>query len=600
MGSLLEFTTSPTGYDALDYERLPTLRQSRDLLFPYAGLLYEGSLDVKLSRDLDLRVLQRQAVPQNVSLRHFVNTAFYMSIHQASKEVSLVLTNFPNLLRTGSKDPAPGRCCDLWWFSSERHTLYAISLQQRNQHGSGPPWCNGSYVGRPVGMLTAVFPLIPACVAEIAPPVLCRRLSELRAQPCLGAQEIDLLEYMKFPREDDVTALVSLSDWLDLDICFLEASLESLWAWARVERYPYHLLFRRECMGAPPMIDAAVLLLSLVRLKDMGIDPRRNVADILLACLDVVLDGCPPAWATAVKKDAVPCPKARRLFLTLEGFRFVLASVPLPLRQAMGLAGGASPQQGYQTWMTHGVNSKVRNTKFTRMVLKASGKDSLDDLTWVDLKMYETFGGADAPRPDLGQDSISADEGDAAVRAARVEPTDVEASEPTGAPETRPAAPVLGELREKGDPDQGNLQALITASNEHARDLRKERRRGGALAMPLQGKARAAKKSGKTSEGEEQSANHKKDRRLHGVNLRKAGSDLEAKELFAKTARPVYDALLKKAPDDADLEEWGCKSTGGGREKDGPSASRRSRKKALLREVKLQQRVRVAEYFDCL
>jgi hypothetical protein len=505
MEAVVTFSKPSRPADFLDLARFPKLEVRGELVFQHRGELYEEALAGRFASSVkaEIRAFDARGRFYATCEEGFLNLVFWMGTRWPPEAHSIVLLNAQNKTQDSQGNRVGGRFCDLWWFSEDRHVLYSVVPGKAfGQPSTWPPRNDDVYRGAPVGVARQPWALLHGVVRDVLPQALLEKLLRLRAGSKMTADEQRLLHFIEVPPRPpartvstprrrevlphyDVAAveesLVDFSE--DVDVVLAERGRTGLWHWAYCLNLVEPCLMRFALTEASePYLDFTEQLLDLVRLRDMGLDPLADRVQLMESCMEVLLDCCPPSWRSAAKAGALVCSAAGMVLLTAKSWRLFLGAVPLPLRVSLDLRSptGCDPAC---VWTMTGESSErrvwwmderglqeaaprrfcVKNTRFARDVRDAFGLTTVQQLTWADLKMFETLEKSWAEaRPDAGPPPASVKGTPARVEAPPPPPS-VKAP-----PEQQPPAEVVKRLQED-----------IREANEAAHRERAQRRQTG-------------------------------------------------------------------------------------------------------------------------
>jgi len=524
----------------LDFHQIPRLEVKGPLLFSDEGGTFEKTVKPFVLGHIDVRTMKRESGSQESCLHSFLNTTYLMSLRWPPQKMGISLLNNGSEMIKFPRGSRFGKVCDLWWFSSDRHSLYAVFLKssQNSLYGRWPPRDDDTYRDCPVGVLRNAFPLVHPHIEEILPKNLCSDLLAIRKNPSISQREHEFMEYIKvrptppdqterlvafkcLRSENEVLKKLCADDELeskekdreyiriwDLIICDADEKKQRLWSWVYFMGFPRPILFMDCCCcfkkgcSSPKIIDMTQLVTGLVRMRELGVDGRWSPEKILETCLDIVLSCCPSEWRARAKEEVTICPLARRLFLSAKGCHYFLQAVPMAMRKMLDLTHVSGldlpckwdvyppkgPRrnvmwlQGDGTWKPSSpvMRFSVKNTKFSREVRNSLGLDSLEDVNWADLKMHELLllRGQEVGK---GFKEIPEPEIPCSLPAVREE-------EEEALQQTRAQTEMAKEMeKDPGDPldfsvpPEDILKQSIEKKNQEAREKRKERRKGSVV-----------------------------------------------------------------------------------------------------------------------
>jgi hypothetical protein len=445
MATSVRFAEIPVSGTHLDFDRLPKLVIADVLHFEHKGTFYEETLRPRLygTSHLEIRAIDGTSMFREKCLESFVNTVFWLGLQWPPQACAAVLLNAPNTTRAAEGKRVGGRYCDVWWFADDRTTLYSVVPEAQHLQSRWPPRDDSVYTRSPVGVARRSFPLIPPGVCEVLPRSLLQELLVLRSSARITEREHHLLKYVCVPPEpperstravfmhDDETVAVRCWDLEEEEMMASDGEYEEswdveevyedeigLWKWVHCLGMSKPILMReRYREESPCYLDFTEPIVSLVRMRDMGLDPKAEPGILLIQCLEVVLDCCPPLWREEALNGVIICPTLRKILVTAKSCHYLMRAVPLSLRMILGL----THSSGFDFPCKWGVNMPsgpgrrvtwrisedetqvagprkyvVKNNRFTRSVRDVLNLGDVQRLTWADLKMYEMTGGARA------------------------------------------------------------------------------------------------------------------------------------------------------------------------------------------------------------
>lgn len=128
------------------------------------------------------------------------NEAYRLNTVDCGRDVAAMLLNVDNVVCSGDGRPTAHRKCDIWWFSRDRHSLYAVAHNLPSySRGRRGPRDGENYAGCPVAIVQYAFPLLPAYFQDLLPLPLYEEVIELRKKPRISPQELDLLQFITVP-----------------------------------------------------------------------------------------------------------------------------------------------------------------------------------------------------------------------------------------------------------------------------------------------------------------------------------------------------------------------------------------------------------------
>ena len=442
----MQFDTSYRPGEILDFRRLPKLVIKNTLHFEHKSERYEDTLrpHIHAKTHQEIRAIEGSSMFRETCLDGFINTVYWQGLQFPSAMTCVVLLNAPNTTRDVKGKILEGRHSDIWWFNHDRHSLYSVIPAVPMQQSRWPPRDDEVYRNSRVGVARQVFPLMPEGVVELLPNGLLKELLFLRASNTMSEREHRLLQYIRVPEkppqrktrevfvhdadenswdvesdDSDVSETAYEDAW---DVSEIGDDAFGLWRWVYCLGLSEPMLLRdRYREESPSYIDFTEPIFGLVRLRDMGIDPKKEPSEILRECLDVLLDCCPPRWQDEAKRGVLICPASKKLLVTAKTCHYILRAVPLSLRMALGMTDssgidfpckwGVNMASGPGRQVVWRISAdkvevaaprkhQVKNTQHSRSVRDALDVGHVKNLTWADLKMYELLGATRGARRD--------------------------------------------------------------------------------------------------------------------------------------------------------------------------------------------------------
>jgi len=620
---MVEFAEPPVPDLYLDFERLPKLIIKDTLWFEHRGETYEDTLRPHIHErsHLEIRAIDGGAIFRDTCVEDFVNTVYLIGLQWPVQTHCLVLLNAPNSTRTSDGSKVVGRrFCDIWWFSHDRHTLYSVMHTMPTLQSRWPPRDDDIYASSPVGVARGVFPLVPRYVCELMPRSLLKDLFVLRSTMNATESEHKLLQYIRVPIAPPVRSVrtvfvhessslhgwsldseestVTDSDYEDLwDVSEAEDTYVGLWRWTYCFGISTPLLMReRYREEVPNYLDFTEPIVGLVRMRDMGLDPKMGPFKLLEHCLSIVLDCCPPEWQAEARTGVLICPSSRKILVTAKSCHCLLRAVPMSLRVILGLTHSsgvdfpckwgvniASGPGRLVMWTKSDDDAElevaaprkypVKNTRFSRSVRDMVGTRDLQELTWADLKAYEVLVGRVPESP--GSKSCEGKKNFEHVA------TDAEKVERCGS-----STPTTSTEESK---HADSLSEVIRMANERAKEEKDHRKQ-----IAPRPRAHNATFPKRCSRGMEKTAPASDEVFAKPVKGKSVPKEKDGDAAFLRMRSPALDAARVKETDE-DLDEL----LRGSNERRFPvnivRAVGRKMKKAILNEKRLESRQRLME-----
>ena len=617
MAKVVEFANPCRPGGVLDFQHLPKLVIKNTLHFEHNGERYEDTLrpHIHAKTHQEIRAIEGGSMFRETCLDGFVNTVYWQGFQFPSAMTCVVLLNAPNTTRHVKGKILEGRHSDIWWFNHDRHSLYSVLPAVPTQQSHWPPRDDEVYRNTRVGVARQVFPLMPAGVEELLPSGLLKELLFLRASNTMSEREHRILRYIRVPEkppqrkmrevfvhdadenswdvesdDSDVSETAYEDAW---DVSEIGDEAFGLWRWVYCLGLSTPMLLReRYREESPSYIDFTEPIFGLVRLRDMGIDPKKQPSEILRECLDVLLDCCPPRWQDEAKRGVLICPVSKKLLVTAKTCHYILRAIPLSLRMALGMTNssgidfpckwGVNMASGPGRQVVWRISAdevevaaerkhQVKNTQHSRSVRDALNVGHVRDLTWADLKMFEVLG---TPRETCSTEKENAQNFQ-------------HASDDKGALGAASEGLSFEIQKEASNVREAALEAVRVA-NESAR--REKERRKQAIVRPQ--KQESSKRRGTKCEQK-----NLRKTPAASTSMSAADSQPEATDASLRRIRASAIEAARRRATDEDLDELLRTPE---KERSASDAFRsvgRNMKKALFKEKCLQNQRRLAELF---